>query len=823
MPESIDDPLERNIPDTSSSVASDDERDDSAPLLATETTNEIPYPSNPDTVTAIFASDGGVAETGATDAERKKRQPPWKKIAIGVGAFVVFILLLRAIWKVAHRHKAMPPMGEGGELCTTAECVTAAAGILADMDPTADPCDDFWQYTCGGWIASHDIRQDRGDYFTSTVMNEDSLRLSRNILEGDFASTLAVADREIWDKATGVYSACMDTERIAARGGEPIYPILEKLQSTYPVYAGGMETVQTWLEGRVAADSMMVKDVRASAADLTDAIIYLQKMAITALVQFDIDADDMNPDYTSLKFYQPLNGLPSKQYYSRPDILDAYTMAIAAVLENVLSDVNSTMSAAETSARYTDIAKQVVTFEANLSKIGLDLEDLFDGSKTYHPYTLTRVQTMMPSIEFPFLIQSMTNSPSMPSFVVVTYPQYLIDLNTLLGETSRETLQTYFLWKTIEVLGGHLSESTIRPVTEFRNRLRGIDPSVRPERWTSCVGEVDSLTGWILGRYYVQAAFSPRAKKMGEDIIIGIKNAFVDKLNVLPWMDVKTKGVAIDKVHNIVQKIGYPDQSPNVMSAESLAAYYKDMTISPTAFFENYVSARELAAKEEWASLGKLTDRAAWDMTPSTVNAYYNPPLGEIVFPAGILQPPVFSEHQPSYMNYGAFGAVAGHELSHAFDNQGREYDEYGRLHDWWSPSTSSEFDSRAQCFVDQYSEYSVIDETGAVLHVNGKLTEGENIADNGGIAAAFSAWKAEEAINPSPVLPGLNLTKEQIFFMNYGRWWCGKTRPGTAAQRIYTDPHSPSFVRVLAVAEDSQDFIDAFQCKNKTPRCVLW
>ncbi|KAK9462391.1 uncharacterized protein V1516DRAFT_670143 [Lipomyces oligophaga] len=820
------------IPDTTSTVGSDDEAD-TAPLLTSETTNEYPDPTNPENVNRIFASDDAAAEADnaeATAAAAKKLL--YKKIIIGVASFLLFILVVEGIWKLAHRGASAGARPD--VVCDSPECIKIAGNVLADMDTTADPCDDFFQYSCGGWLSSHDIAPDRGDYFTSTIMYEESLRLSRNILEGSF--TQAEADREIWTKATGVYRACMDTDRIADLGAAPLWPILESIQRMYPIYQTadaslGPETVKTWLEGPFSAHAKSVAasttahEVRPAAEDLTETLLYLQSMAITALITFDVDADDMEPDRTILRLYQVLNGLPSKEYYTRPAITEAYAQAIKQVLMNVLGEVEvgNVMTADERDERYEIIAHLVVDFETELAAIGLDLEELFDGSKTYHPFTLSDLQHLFTPLDFESFIVLMTGNEELPEEVVVTYPQYLIDLNRIIPRVPRETLQTYFLWKAIEVYAGHLDESVAAPVLNFRNTLRGISPSTRTERWKSCVSEVDSITGWILGKYYTDAAFSPEAKRKGEAIIINIKQAFIEKLNKLPWMDVQTKSVATEKVHNIVQKIGYPDYSPNVKSAESLAEYYKDLEISSEKFFDNYVSARKMAAKEEWASLHKPTDRAAWGMTPSTVNAYYNPPLGEIVFPAGILQSPVFSEHQPSYMNYGAFGAVAGHELSHAFDNQGREYDQYGRLHDWWSPQTSHEFDSRAQCFVDQYSKYTVVDEDGTVLHVNGKLTEGENIADNGGIAAAFQAWKGTEVTDPSPLLPGVNLTKEQLFFVNYARWWCGKIRPGAAAQRIYTDPHSPSFVRVLAVAEDSQDFIDAFKCANKKPQCVLW
>ncbi|KAK9453157.1 hypothetical protein V1511DRAFT_505797 [Dipodascopsis uninucleata] len=838
-----------------------DEYSEGAPLLRSSTeetqfTSDEPLdPRDPATVRAIFAQDvseaengGGVSGDGDRNAESSgfsgttfgasalglvqmmKQKPRWMKYLAGVLGAVVVILILRATWHAIHNTGRRR---QDVEVCMTPECITVAAGIIADADLTADPCEDFYQFTCGGWVAKHDLRPEQGAYATSSVMYEDSLRLSRELLEGD-APDNSPSGLDIWSKASGVYTACMDVERISNLGAEPLYPILQDIMSSYPVYEDTLvQNASTWATGK-----MFVKDASNgpivsagvkldTAADLTETVLYLEKLAVTALVQFDISADDKDPDYNIMRIYQPMNGLPSKDYYHMQAIVDGYVAAIKDVLANVLDEavhmVDPTSDAVTRNDRYEKLARSVVEFEGKLADIGLDYEELFDGSKTYNPYTPRQVQEMFGALNIAHLVRSMTGSSELPSTIIVTYPKYLEDLNSVLSSTTRETLQTYFLWKATEVFASHLSESAASPVTEFRNKLRGIDSSVRTERWKVCVNEVDSLTGWILGRYYVDKAFSPSAKTLGEDIINDIKSAFITKLDVLPWMDVRTKSVAISKVHNIVQKIGYPDASPDIKSNEDLAKYYKELNISATGYFENYMSARKNAASEMWSNLGEKTDRAAWEMTPATVNAYYNPPLGEIVFPAGILQPPVFSEHQPSYLNYGAFGAVAGHELSHAFDNQGRFYDERGVLNDWWTASTSKEFDDRAQCFVDQYSEYYITDENGKELHVNGKLTEGENIADNGGIAAAFKAWREHEVKNPSAVLPGLNLTKEQLFFVNYGRWWCSKSRPGTAAQRIYTDPHSPAFVRVLAAADDSQDFIDAFQCKNKQPRCVLW
>jgi len=290
-------------------------------------------------------------------------------------------------------------------------------------------------------------------------------------------------------------------------------------------------------------------------------------------------------------------------------------------------------------------------------------------------------------------------------------------------------------------------------------------------------------------------------------------------------MDDETTEKAIEKVHKIVQKIGYPTKSPDIMNPESLASYYQKLSVSPSTFFDNALSTRTFDVGQEWSALGKPVDRDQWGMTASTVNAYYNPPGQEIVFPAGIMQFPVFDVDVPAYVSYGAFGSVAGHELSHAFDSTGRHYDQNGNLTDWWTESTVKAFEERAQCFVDQYSNYTVPGpDKKKPLHVNGRLTLGENIADAGGLSAAFQAWTLRAKEKPNAHLPGLeHFTQEQLFFVSYSNWWCGKSRPDTAINRIYTDPHAPKWARILGTMANSREFRESFQCKAKEPTCKLW
>lgn len=318
-----------------------------------------------------------------------------------------------------------------------------------------------------------------------------------------------------------------------------------------------------------------------------------------------------------------------------------------------------------------------------------------------------------------------------------------------------------------------------------------------------------------MSRFFVERAFSKEAKDLGDQIILDIKNEFTIKLNESEWMTENVRQLAIEKVHLIRQKIGYPTQSPDITNAGELQHYYSNISISATTYFANKLSVVRHDVRESWSQVGKPVDKDEWGMSAQTVNAYYNPPGNEIVFPAGIMQAPVFYDPSiPRYLSYGAFGAVAGHELSHAFDSSGRNYDQNGNYTDWWDKPTIEAFKTKTDCFVEQYHNYTIPTKNGR-LPINGKLTLGENIADAGGLTAAYQSWKRRDDEKADLMLPGLNhFTKEQIFFLAYGQTWCGKMRYVThgimnivsaltqyreeqIVQRIYTDPHSPDMFRI--------------------------
>ncbi|CBY00824.1 similar to gi/215261233/pdb/3DWB/A Chain A [Plenodomus lingam JN3] len=519
----------------------------------------------------------------------------------------------------------------------------------------------------------------------------------------------------------------------------------------------------------------------------------------------------------------------SKEFYEDKDLVEKYRGVSVEVLSALFPDQKK------------DVFAKVVDFEKTLAAASPSQEDREDvtvsstppsfpghtltfGKKYYNPMLIEEAAAIAPEIELKALIEGQAPEHTKVGRVIVMTPDYLKQLSVILATTEDDVLQSYFLWKAIQSLSTYIDADAIKPYRRFVNVLAGKDPDSAPERWRTCVSHVDGGLGWILSRFFVEKAFSAEAKDFGDTIITDIKTEFTKKLNAADWMDDDTTKKAVEKVHNIVQKIGYPTKSPDIMDPPTLENYYESVNVSSDAFFRNALAMRRFGIDEEWSALGKPVDRDQWDMTVPTVNAYYNPPGNEIVFPAGIMQFPVFDVDVPAYMSYGAFGSVAGHELSHAFDSTGRHYDQNGNYTDWWSESTIKAFKEKTDCFVSQYGNFTVPGPDDKPLHVNGRLTLGENIADAGGLSASFQAWKRRAAEKPNKDLPGLDhFTQDQLFFVSYSNWWCGKTRKDTAINRIYTDPHAPKWARILGTMANSREFRESFQCKVKEPTCQLW
>ncbi|BEI97230.1 hypothetical protein CcaverHIS631_0208190 [Cutaneotrichosporon cavernicola] len=789
-------------------------------------------------------------------------------------------------------------------VCTTPECVTAAAEIIRSIDVSADPCDDFYAFANGGWLEANSIPADRGIYGQFHSVADRNKKTLLKIIDSIHLEGAGFdAETDNLRKLKDTYTSCIDVDKLNERGAEPLLPLVKEVvgaMGSFDVnpmpdseslvdeafWAGSYTPdyeVPEWLRAtaltrkdiahhlrnagkvEVAAqpaalefDETVVEPDRKQ--KITKALAFLHARGVDALLNFIIegDAGGDNSQIQSLYFYQSFGGLPSKQYYKEKPILDLYQSVISGVLKSVAEeslasndkrdllkdilqeaaeegwpwpwpggDKDDPVKTEPLDKRMDKLAAKVVNFERKIAMAGADPEYLFNPSFSYNPYTAKDVQRALPFLDLGAYLSAMAPR-KFPSKIVVSHPPYLKKIAKLVEEVPDHVLSAYFVSKLAMTYGGALGPKTEirKQVKTLSNVLSGVKPGTEENRQDICLSAVDGIVGFIAGREFVQAAFSPEAKADGEHIINSIIQAFYDKLPRIMWMDEKSAMAAQKKARAIIPKVGYP-LSPNTTDPNSIRNWYQNVPIVADDYFGNVLGSEIMDNRRAWLTLGRERNRNTWEMYPQTVNAYYSPPDGEIVFPAGILQPPFYSYDWPSHLKYGAFGAVAAHELTHAFDNSGAQYDEQGRLRDWWTNKTIKAFEERAQCVSRQYSKYFVLDDNENKVYVNGNLTNGEDIADSG-LAQAYAAWKADSK-HPEQ-LPGLDYTPEQLFFIAFGRIWATLTRPATAVARVRTDPHSPPYWRVIGTLRDNDAFHKAFNCKPGSPmnppkseQCSLW
>lgn len=674
-----------------------------------------------------------------------------------------------------------------------------------------DPCSNFDKFVCEGWKEKHDLRADQESSFTGTIMQENSQQVLRHVLESPYSDVALQVDsladdpeaeKAIFDKLKGAYDGCMDLQRIQKIGSGPLLDILSKIQELFPA-SRPHESSQPFPSLRTQQQKGLLFN---GENQLSKTVSYLTTIGINAIVSFSIGADDRDPDSVVLSLTAPRQpGLPSKEYYKDAKLVKTYGEVIGQVLEGLLHEAypNSTLRESKPSrifARSEDLVEAVIDFETKLARATPDTEDAEDVVKYYNPRTVEETRSLFPQLSVQYVISVLAPSDYKPDRIIVGSPSYLKLASEIFRNAKPETIQAYFVWKAVQAYVNKVEDDALKPLLRFNDQLGGKAPDASEERWRTCVKVADNSLGWILSKFFIKKAFSEEAKDFGDHIVSDIKEQFIKKLKAAEWMTKDVRTLGVEKVHNIVQKIGYPTKSPDVHDSIALEKYYAAVNISSSTFFENAVSVAKFDTSLEWSALGKPTDRAKWGMTAPTVNAYYNPAGNEIVFPAGIMQAPVFYDPSiPQYLSYGAFGSVSGHELSHAFDSTGRHYDQTGNFTEWWNNNTIQAFKEKAQCFIDQYHEFTVPGPNNEVLHVNGRLTLGENIADAGGLSASFQAWKQLDKQKPAQLLPGLqDFTKEQLFFISYSNWWCGKTRKEAAINGIYRDPHAPNWARII-------------------------
>ncbi|KAI0306551.1 Metalloprotease [Multifurca ochricompacta] len=748
------------------------------------------------------------------------------------------------------------PPEEASKECFTPECVVLSAAILSSLDTSQDPCENFYEYATGGWRKAHPLPSDKGRFGNFNLLFQENQQIVRDIL--NFNGSIAIAslkesaDKQLLTKLRNLYYSCMDEDTLDQLGEGPLNDFVGRIQKLYR----GQST-----------EIANAKGSNNQQEGLTAALAFLHSRGVPALFEFGVEGDAaVDPNFMILWFQQPRLGLPSKEYFEDQTMRKVYE----SVLEHLLSphygeeenrhmsqvlvnnedavnvwppwpwppwgddDGDGDDSPEHRRKNATELAGEVVRFEWKLARASLDLDILYqDPLYTYNKVPISNITETVTQVNFPNYFATFTPR-NYPTEVIVTYPAYTRSLTSILNDTDTDVLEAYLVTRAALALAPRLGTSTEswKAVRNLQEVLQGIKPGAVGDRAEYCVNSVDQALGFATGRYFVNETFAGDSKEKGTKVITDIVKAFKESLPHISWMDKDSAVAAAEKADAIRVKVGYP-VSPNTLSSQSLLRYYALVKIGKFGYFNNMLSASASDVYKEWQQLGKRRDLDAWEMTPATVNAYFNPPANEIVFPAGILRPPFFNKDWPPYLNYGAFGQVASHELTHAFDSAGRLYNQEGKLEEWWTNATSERFKERQDCLERQYSAYTVEDGHGGKVHVNGNLTSGENIGDSG-IIQAYRAWKAQyddsfKAGNEY-LLPGLNYTRDQLFFIAFGRIWAENIKPEALVQRVRTDPHSPAQFRVDGTLHNVPEFARAFNCSPRAKlnpptekRCLLW
>ncbi|MGA8439558.1 MAG: M13 family metallopeptidase [Candidatus Sulfotelmatobacter sp.] len=647
---------------------------------------------------------------------------------------------------------------------------------LDNIEKSVDPCVDFYQYACGNWIKNSEIPPDQSQWVSFVELRERNLDIEHGVLE---KAAMGGASRDAVDQRIGdLYGSCMDEKAVDAKGLAPLKPELD----------------------RVAA----VQDK----AGLIDELAHLHLVGGTSLFSFYSSSDLHNADQVIAYIDQGGLTLPDRDYYIREDNAKMKEMR-----RHLVEYVTQTFTlVGQTPQQAADSAQTVLRVETALAKASMDRTARRDPKNRDHKMSREEAVSLGPD----FYLNRYFAAVGAPGFTQlnVTNPDFFKQVNGVLESESLDSLKTYVSWHVLNAAAPWLSESFVDVNFKFQQNLTG--QKEIQARWKRCVSLTDQELGEALGQRYVDATFGPDGKQRMLKMVDALEKSLADDIQGLLWMSDETKKQAKVKLDAIRNKIGYPDVYRD----------YSSVVIKPDDLLGNIARADEFESKRQIAKIDKPLDRKEWGMTPPTVNAYYNGSFNEIVFPAGILQPPFFDKSMDDAVNFGGIGLVIGHELTHGFDDQGRKYDPHGNLRDWWTEQDGKEFEKRVSCVADEYSNFVAVDD----LKLNGRLTLGENTADNGGARIALAALEHmiadDKTGKEGQKIDGY--TPEQRFFLGFGRVWCEKRRPEIARTRVLTDPHSPGKYRVDGVVQNMPEFQKAWGCKAGQPMvaenaCHVW
>ncbi len=651
----------------------------------------------------------------------------------------------------------------------------APTGIaVSSLDRTCKACDDFFGFADGGWVKANPIPPQFPSWGELNVMAARNQEVLRTILEQASLDTKAAAGSE--EQQLGdFYGSCMDEPRIEAAGIGPIKPDLDRI-------------------GRLALP------------DLEAEVARLQSFGAGPIFRFGSQPDLKNSESIIAGVSQGGLGLPDRDYYTKTDarsqkIRDEYVQHMARMF--ALLGESETAAAAD--------AKAVMGLETRLAEASMTRVERRDPDASYHPMTPAALQKLTPHFAWDRFIAA-TKAPSFTT-INVGQPKFLEAVDQALADVPIATWRTYLRWRLVDDAAPALPAAFAKEDFDFNQGVLQGTKEMQP-RWRRCVSATDRALGFALGKRFVEEKFPPEAKARADRMVHNLIAALRDDLETLPWMSPATRTAAIAKLDAFTPKIGYPDKW------RDYSAYHVDRA----SYVVNVLQGRAFAARQNLDKIGKPVDRTEWGMTPQTVNAYYNPTRNEIVFPAGILQPPLFDAHADDAVNYGGMGAVIGHEMTHGFDDEGRKFDGKGDRRDWWTPEDAKNFLARAACVEKQFDGYVVEGD----LHENGKLVLGESIADLGGLTIAYRAYHMALAGRTAPVIDGF--TGDQRFFLAWAQAWASQARPQFERMQVAVNPHPLGRFRAVGPVSNMPEFAKAFDCQAGNPmvrageaRCKIW
>ncbi|XP_059154147.1 neprilysin-1-like isoform X2 [Physella acuta] len=739
-----------------------------------------------------------------TKGGRCTRRTLLEKVLLLLLLAVVAALIAVVIVLIVEKNKSpssaqVSPAIAASDICMSQECVKTSASVASNMDLKTDPCDNFYQFSCGQWLKENVIPDDQSSFNIFGVLTDKVDIILKDLLEQPDKQDIPSIK-----KAKDLYASCMNMDQINKLGDGPIKQYLADTYGGWPL------TNSSWDEGSF---------------DLATTIANLHRNELYIIITLYVSSDNMNSSRYIMQIDQPSSfGLPGQKYYlvERNDtMLKAY--------EEFIYAVGNLMGFANASTAAQDI-KDIVDFEIQLANISVPDEQRRDSKKLYNPMTLREIiGNYSQQFNWTSFFNQIFSSPEIgltdvtgDEILINLSPLYYERLSKVLEATPKRTIANFLMWRLIKQHFEAMGDKYLAAKAVYDKVVYGT--TARKPRYKICGSYTTSVLSLPVGQLFIKDNFDVQAKNIASDMITQLQASFNELLAYVDWMDEDTKLVAKEKNAFISPKIGYPKE---VLNNTYLEEAYKNLTYDVKHFFNNILTNKREDFFESFRQLRKEVDKEKWAIAPSTINAYYSSLKNQIMFPAGILQPPFFSKNFPMSMNYGGIGMVIGHEITHGFDDRGRQYDKNGNLVDWWSSSAIDKFKGKASCIIEQYGNFT---EQLTKEKLNGINTQGENIADNGGLKQSFRAYRnwVDKQGKEEQRLPGLNFTHNQLFFINFAQLWCNLMTKEDALSRIKVGVHSPGEFRVIGSVQNSKEFSEAFNCPlgsnmNPQKKCSVW